>query len=136
MTKVRLQNDFRKVRQATKQGQFRGMKHAAAAIRLRARSLLRVRAKGKKKGEYSSEGSPPNSPTKRLKGAVVYDVNPSGTYAAIGTAKEYAGPVGQAFEHEGKITFRGRRYGPRRFMRPALQQLQFRLPASWEGKIT
>lgn len=130
---VRVQNDFRKVRDAAKKGAFKGLSHAAASLRLRARSLLR---RGSKKGGYSSEGSPPHSPTTRLKNAIVYDVNPAGTYAVIGPAKQYAGPVAQAFEHEGKIVFRGRRYGPRRFMRPALEQIQFRLPASWEGKIT
>ena len=87
----------------------------------------------------SGEGSPPHTHTagKRSKqgsskkgvlpGSILYaEVDPLGV--VVGPSARLAGTVGEAFEHEGTITFRGQEFVSRPFMGPALKQEISKLP--------
>ena len=75
---------------------------------------------------FSKKGRPRKGSGK-LPGSILYaEVEPMGIM--IGPSATLIGDVGAAFEHDGEVTFRGNRYGPRPFMGPALGEEIGKLP--------
>jgi hypothetical protein len=117
-----------KVQQKARQGSFRSIGHAAAAIRLTAKRSIRRR-----KGP-SAEGQPPNTHTRRLPQSIVFAAEKQGAgYAIIGASAEIIGQGASPHERGGR--FRGQTYPKRPFMRPALDKLRGRLPAFWANSV-
>ncbi len=64
----------------------------------------------------------------RLPKAILYAVETDPDRVVIGPSKNLIGTVGQAFEHEGEVQYKGRNYPPRPFMAPALALEAPKLP--------
>lgn len=132
------------LRSKTAEGAFKGLSHAAAAIRMTARrSIKRAprdltrndRGQFQSDGEthQSSPGSPPHTRAGALKRSILYAVDKQRQVAVIGPAASMMGPSAAAHEHGGR--FRGRRYPKRPFMGPALMQNLNRMQHFWRGAI-
>ncbi|MCC6579872.1 MAG: hypothetical protein IT440_05475 [Phycisphaeraceae bacterium] len=119
--------DATKVKRAADRASFRGLGHAAAAIRLTARRSVR------KSKRPSLAGSPPHTRKGQLKKAIVYAVEKGKQDAVVGPTHELVGPSAMAHEYGGK--FRGQNYPKRPLMGPALEQNKDRLPKFWSSSI-
>lgn len=119
--------DSRKLKQAVDRGNFRGLGHAAAAIRLTARHSIR---KSRKK---SDPGSPPHTRKGRLRNAIKYALAPDKQSVVIGPDYAVAADSGAAHEFGGR--FRNENYAKRAFMGPALEKVKDRLPPMWAGSV-
>lgn len=97
--KTRTKLQAGKVRKKVEQANFRSLGHAGGAIRLTARRSIRRRKKP------SRPGTPPNTPTGRLKRTIHYEVTASDV--VIGPINEVGGKLWNIHEFGG--TIRGRR---------------------------
>jgi hypothetical protein len=104
-TKVKTKDETKKVLAKAKQGNFKSLGHAGAAIRLTAKRSIRKRKKVEKQ-----------------KGLVV-----------IGPDHSKVGASGSAHEHGGR--YKRQRYPKRPFMGPSLEKTQDRLPKLWAGSV-
>lgn len=121
-------NDTQKIRKASEAVAFRSLGHAAAALRLTARRMIRRRKRP------LPPGQPMGSPTGRAKGAIAYDVTKPHGPAIIGPLASRIGPAMRFHEHGGR---RGDRYIPARpVMGPALAQIGPRLTQFWAGRVS
>jgi hypothetical protein len=125
--KCRLRFDARKIKNKADAGTFKGLNHAAAAIRLTARRSIRRSPK------KSSSGKPPHTRRGLLKRALLYNVDKSKMRAVIGPAYSIAGRSGCAHEFGGK--YYGRKYPARSFMGPALKVNKQRISSFWSASI-
>ena len=110
-----------------RQGNITSLQHAAGAIRLTARRSILNRK------HPARPGQPPHTQTRRLKDAILYDVDKTRQLAIIGPSRDIIGPAGRVHE------FGGRHYGglypPRPYMWPALEKLKDRLAMFWADSI-
>jgi phage gpG-like protein len=125
--KVKTKNSMARVRAKAKQGNFKSLGHAAAAIRLVARRNIRRRKTA------SMPGSPPNTRRGRLKQSIRYALDKQRGVALIGPDFEVVGTAGKAHEFGG--LFRREMYPKRPFMGPALEKVKDRLPSMWSSSI-
>lgn len=114
--------DYRRVMEAAKQAERRGIARAAAALRLTAVRGIR------KSQAPSAPGRPPNTRKGRLRKAILYALlEERGMPAAVvGPSFYLFGLAGKA--HEFGIRFRDEDYPARPFMGPALDVIANRLP--------
>ncbi|HEY1068408.1 MAG TPA: hypothetical protein VGE52_19955 [Pirellulales bacterium] len=124
---VRIKDDFKRVLAAARDGSFRSLGHAGAAIRLAARRSI------KKSKSASPEGRPPHSRKGQLRGAIVYAVEAERQLVVIGPEAAQVGTSGRAHEFGGR--YKRQRYPKRPFMGPALEKLKERLPKLWAGSV-
>jgi hypothetical protein len=133
-----------RIRKRARQGTFKSLAHAGAAIRMSARRSIKRAPKDRtrdKQGRFKSggktspsrPGSPPHTRAGALKSAILYAVESERMRVVIGPVFSIVGKSGAAHEHGGR--FRGRRYPPRPFMGPALKQNLKRLPRFWRGSV-
>jgi len=113
------------LRRKAERGKYRGLGHAAGAVRLIAKRSIRKRKKA------SRPGTPPSTQTKRLPAAILYAVEPD--RAVIGPVASIVGTAGEAHEHGGR--YKRENYPQRPFMAPALDKARPRLPDNWAGVI-
>lgn len=125
--KAYVRNNLARVRAAARRANFENVRHAAAVVMRIAKSFIR-RAR-----TPSQEGQPPHTQTLRLKKAIQFAADNRTNYAIIGPTAEIVGPAGKAHEYGG--LFRGRRYPRRRFMGPALEEVEPRLAQFWANTI-
>jgi hypothetical protein len=125
--KTKTKFNHKKLLTKARQGNITSLGHAAAAIRLTARrSIL-------KRKNPSLPGQPPHTQTRRIKDAILYDVDKTRQSAIIGPSRDIIGMAGRAHEMGGR--YYGRRYPPRPYMQPALEKLKDRLAMFWAGSI-
>ena len=116
-----------KIRRATETASFKSLGHAAAALRITARRMIRRRKKP------AAPGRPMGSPTGAAKGAIGFHITKPHGPAVIGPMASRIGPAMKFHEHGGR---RRGRYLPRRpVMGPALAQIGPRLTQFWSGRI-
>ncbi len=125
--KAKTRMDPRKLNQAIRRANFRGLGHAAASIRLQARHSIR------KSPRKSAPGSPPHTRQGRLRNAIKYALASDKQSVVIGPDVDVAGNSGKAHEFGGR--FRREHYPKRPFMGPALDKSKDRLPAFWAGSV-
>lgn len=125
--KVKTKDETRRVLAKAKQGSFKSLGHAGAAIRLVARRSIRRRKK------KSPTGRPPHTRRGQLKRALKYHVERKKPSVVIGPEHAVVGESGKAHEHGG--LYKGDRYDRRPFMGPALAEVQPRLPRLWAGSV-
>jgi hypothetical protein len=125
--KVKTKDETKKVLAKAKQGNFKSLGHAGAAIRLTAKRSIRKRKKA------SPEGQPPHTRKGQLRGAILFDVDKQKDLVVIGPDHSKVGASGSAHEHGGK--YKRQRYPKRPFMGPALEKTQDRLPKLWAGSV-
>jgi hypothetical protein len=89
---------------------------------------------GRKPGNPSKPGTPPKSPTGRLKKAVQFAVDRDGQSAVIGPRGDYVRNIGAVHEFGG--THYGDKYPARPFMGPALERSRPKLPRHWAGVVS
>ena len=126
-TKVKTKDETTKVLAKAKQGNFKSLGHAGAAIRLTAKRSIRKRKKA------SPEGQPPSTRRGQLRGAIMFDVEKHKGLVVIGPDHSKVGASGSAHEHGGR--YKRQRYPKRPFMGPALEKTQDRLPKLWAGSV-
>ncbi len=119
--------ETQKVLAKAKQGSFKSLSHAGAAIRLTARRSIR------KRKTASPAGSPPHTRRGQLRRAIAYAVEKQQLRVVIGPEHEVVGESGKAHEFGGR--YRREQYEKRPFMGPALEKLQDRLPPLWAGSV-
>jgi len=124
---VKTKDETKKVLAKAKQGNFKSLGHAGAAIRLTARRSIRRRKKA------SPEGQPPSTRRGQLRSAILYDVDKQNDLVVIGPSHSKVGASGSAHEHGGK--YKRQRYPKRPFMGPALEKIKDRLPKLWAGSV-
>ena len=124
---IRTQSDVERVKRKARQGTFRSLSHAAAAVRLTASRSIRRR-----KGP-SQPGQPPHTRRGQLKRAIRYAVDRVRETAVIGPSYEAVADVGMPHEFGGR--YRRDRYRPRPFMGPALAKVRDRLPRMWAASV-
>lgn len=88
------------VAKRAKEGTFRSLNHAAAAIRLTARRSIRRRKKP------SAPGQPPHTQTGHLKRMIAYEVDKQNQLADIGPVNKYAQTIWHLHEFGGVRTVR------------------------------
>jgi hypothetical protein len=126
--KVTTTNDFPAVKKQAQGGILRSIQHAAASLRLIVRRSIRRRKKP------SSPGTPPSSPTGRLRESIRYELVDGSKYLAhVGPARSVIGPAGQPHEFGG--SFRDESYPDRPYMRPGLEAILPRMPEEFRGLI-
>jgi phage gpG-like protein len=125
--KVKTKDETKKVLAKARQGNFKNLGHAGAAIRLTAKRSIRKRKKA------SPEGQPPSTRRGQLRGAIMFDVEKPKDLVVIGPEETKVGTSGAAHEHGGK--YKRQRYPKRPFMGPALEKTQDRLPKLWAGSV-
>jgi hypothetical protein len=79
-------------------------------------------------------GTPPKTPTRRLKKAVQFAVDRDGLSAVIGPRGDYVRNIGAVHEFGG--THYGDKYPARPFMGPALERSRPKLPRHWAGVVS
>ncbi len=119
--------DARKLTSVARKGSITSLGHAGAAIRLQARHSIR------KSKKPSSPGTPPHTRKGRLRNAIKFAVTPEKQSVVIGPDYAVAADSGAAHEFGGR--FRHENYDKRRFMGPALENVQPRLPSMWAGSV-
>lgn len=124
---VKTKDETKKVLAKAKQGNFKSLGHAGAAIRLTAKRSIRKRKKA------SPEGQPPSTRRGQLRGAIMFDVEKQKDLVVIGPEHTKVGESGSAHEHGGR--YKRQRYPKRPFMGPALEMTQDRLPKLWAGSV-
>jgi phage gpG-like protein len=120
VVRVKTKKSLDRVRAKAKQGSFKSLGHAGAAIRLAARRSIRRRKTA------SMPGSPPSTRRGRLKQSIRYVV-------LIGPAYDIIGTAGKAHEFGGR--YRRETYPKRPFMGPALEKVKDRLPKMWANSV-
>lgn len=125
--KARVQFNDRKLRKKARDGNFKSLGHAGAAIRLVARRSIRRNTRA------SQPGRPPNTRRGQLKRAVLYSVEKQRERVVIGPSHAVVGRSAMAHEHGGR--YRRQRYPKRPFMGPALMKQKDRLPRLWAGSV-
>ena len=125
--KVKTKDETSRALAKAKQGNFKSLGHAAAAIRLTARRSIRKRKKA------SPEGQPPHTRQGQLRGAILFAVEKEKGVAVIGPDHSKVGASGSAHEHGGR--YKRQRYPKRPFMGPALEKTKDRLPKLWAGSV-
>lgn len=124
---VKTKDETKKVLAKAKQGNFKSLGHAGAAIRLTARRSIR------KRKTASPEGQPPSTRRGQLRSAILFDVDKQNDLVVIGPSYSKVGASGSAHEHGGK--YKRQRYPKRPFMGPALEKIKDRLPKLWAGSV-
>jgi len=119
--------DAGKVQARVRRGNFRGLGHAAAAIRLTARRSI------KRSKQPAPPGNAPHTRKGQLKKAIVYAVEKNKQSAVVGPTHEIVGPSAMAHEFGGR--FRKQKYPRRPLMGPALEKNVDRLPQFWAGSV-
>jgi phage gpG-like protein len=125
--RVKTKNSIDKVKAKVKQGNFKSLGHAGAAIRLVARRSIR------KRKSASMPGTPPNTRRGQLKRSILYSLDKQRGVVLIGPDYEVVGTAGKAHEFGG--LFRREVYPKRPFMGPALEKVKDRLPSMWSSSI-
>ncbi len=125
--KAKTKDETKKVLAKMRQGSFKSLGHAGAAIRLAARRSIRKRKKA------SPEGQPPSTRQGQLRGAIMFDVEKQQDRVVIGPDHAKVGKSGSAHEHGGR--YKRQRYPKRPFMGPALDKTKDRLPKLWAGSV-
>ncbi len=125
--RVKTKNSMARVLAKAKQGNFKSLGHAGAAIRLVARRSIRRRKTA------SMPGSAPNTRRGRLKQSIRYALDKQRGVVLIGPDFEVVGTAGKAHEFGGR--FRREVYPKRPFMGPALEKVKDRLPSMWASSI-
>jgi phage gpG-like protein len=126
-SKAKTKDETRKVLAKAKQGSFKSLGHAGAAIRLSAKRSIR------KRKSASPEGQPPNTRKGQLRGAILFAVEKEKDLVVIGPDHSKVGASGSAHEHGGR--YKRQRYPKRPFMGPALEKTKDRLPKLWAGSV-
>lgn len=125
--KVRIQNDFKRVKRAAEAAQITSLNRAGAAIRLTARRSIRRRKKS------SPAGQPPSTRRGQLRNAIAYEVDQRRQEVAIGPQASQVGQSATAHEFGGRYE---REVFPKRpFMGPALTKITPRLPQLWAASV-
>lgn len=128
---------FGRVAAAEKRASFKNLGHAAAVVRkVAVRSIKAGKRVSKRQSRMGSSpaapaGTPPHSPTGRLKRAILFAQEPEA--AVIGPSADLFGNAGKAHEFGGR--FRRETFERRPFMGPALEKVQDQIPAQWAGTI-
>lgn len=125
--KVKTKDETKKVRAKARQGNFKTLGHAGAAIRLVARRSIRRRKSA------SPIGTPPSTRRGQLKRAIAFAVEKQKGLVVIGPEREVVGESGKAHEFGGR--YRREQYEKRSFMGPALEKVKDRLPPLWAGSV-
>jgi phage gpG-like protein len=125
--KVKTKDETKRVLAKAKQGSFKSLGHACAAIRLTAKRSIR------KRKTASPEGQPPSTRRGQLRGAILFAVEKEKDLVVIGPDHTKVGASGAAHEHGGK--YKRQRYPKRPFMGPALETTKDRLPKLWAGSV-
>ena len=121
--------DRRRVEDAIRRAERRGLVRAAAAIRLQAaRSIIQGAGP-------SPPGRPPHTRKGLLRRSILYALKEEGGLlaAVIGTSHAILGPAGRAHEFGGR--FRKEVYPRRPFMEPALSVIANRMPEFFRNGI-
>lgn len=126
-TKVKTKNSIDKLKAKAKQGSFKSLGHAGAAIRLAARRSIR------KRKSASVPGTPPNTRKGQLKRSILYALDKQRGVVLIGPDYEVVGTAGKAHEFGGR--YRREKYPKRPFMGPALEKVKDRLPPMWANSV-
>jgi len=129
MISMRGRSEFysQRMRDAAKKASFKSLNHAGAAIRLTARRSIRRNKKP------SREGTPPHTKKGQLKRSLRYAVNKDKGSVIIGPTYTVVGRSGMAHEFGGK--YYGRDYPKRKFMGPALNKMEKKIPKSWADSV-
>lgn len=125
--KAKTKDETERVLTKAKQGSFKSLGHAGAAIRLTAKRSIRRRKKA------SPEGQPPSTRKGQLRGAIRYEVEKQKDLVVIGPEHSKVGTSASAHEHGGR--YKRQRYPKRPFMGPALNKTKDRLPKLWAGSV-
>ncbi len=125
--RAKVRDETRKVKKKAKQGSFKSLGHAAAALRLTSRRSIRRRKKA------SAEGQPPSTRRGELKEAILYAIEKPNDVAVIGADEAKVGESASAHEHGGR--YKRQRYPKRPFMGPSLVKLKTRLPRFWRNSV-
>jgi len=116
-----------KVKKAAKKACFKNLGHAGAAIRLTARRSIR------KSKTASLRDTPPHTRRGQLKRGILYAVDKNKGSVIVGSAYTIVGQSGKAHEFGGK--YKKQNYPRRRFMGPALEKNESKLPKMWKDSI-
>ena len=125
--KVRTRDDVKKVLRKVQQANIVSLGHAGATVRLTARRSIRRRKKA------APPGRPPHTRRGLLRQAIRYAVEKEQQRVVIGPEHAIAGTSGAAHEFGG--VYKGGRYAPRPFMRPAMEKIKDRLPRKWANSV-
>jgi hypothetical protein len=125
--KVTTKDETKRVLAKARQGNFKSLGHAGAAIRLTARRSIR------KRKAKSPEGQPPHTRKGQIRGAILFAVEKEKDRVVIGPEHSKVGKSGSAHEHGGR--YKRQRYPKRPFMGPALEKAKDRLPKLWAGSV-
>jgi phage gpG-like protein len=125
--RVKTKKSMDRVRAKVKQGSFKSLGHAGAAIRLAARRSIRRRKTA------SMPGSAPSTRRGRLKQSIRFAVDTQRGVVLIGPAYDIIGTAGKAHEFGGR--YRRETYPKRPFMGPALEKVKDRLPKMWANSV-
>jgi hypothetical protein len=125
--KVTTKSETKTVLTKARQGSFKSLGHAGAAIRLTARRSIRRRKSA------SPAGTPPSTRRGQLKRAIAFAVDKQQQLVVIGPEYEVVGESGKAHEFGGR--YRREQYEKRPFMGPALEKVKDRLPSLWAGSV-
>jgi len=125
--KVTTKNETRNLLAKARQGSFKSLGHAGAAIRLTARRSIRRRKSA------SPVGTPPSTRRGQLKRAIAFAVEKQQQLVVIGPQHEVVGESAKAHEFGGR--YRREQYEKRPFMGPALEKVKDRLPPLWAGSV-
>jgi len=116
-----------RIRKAVKRANVRGLGHAGAGIRLRARRSI------KRKGTPSQPGRPPHTRKGQLRQSILYAVERREGRVVIGPSYERVGTSAMAHEFGGR--YRRERFKKRPFMGPALLKHMPRIPRHWAASV-
>ncbi len=125
--KVTTRDETKKVLARTKQGNFKSLAHAGAAIRLTAKRSIRRRKTA------SPAGQPSHTRKGQLRGAILYAVEKERGLVVVGPDVTKVGKSASAHEHGGR--YKRQHYPRRPFMGPALEKNLDRLPRMWAGSV-
>jgi len=124
---ARFQFQSPKVLRAVNRANVRGLGHAGAGIRLRARRSIR------RSESPSQPGHPPHTRKGQLKRALLYAVERSDERVVVGPTYEIVGRSAMAHEFGGR--YRRERYPKRPLMGPALIKHMPRIPKHWRASV-
>jgi len=128
---IKFVDETKNVIKKMQQGTFKCLGHAAATLRMFARSSIQKR---KSRRVSSSAGSAPFSHRERgLKSSIFFDVDKTKSQAVIGPSADFVGDSAQA--HEFGIVYKGTKFEKRPFMGPAFKKIESRLPKFWEDAL-
>lgn len=122
---VRTIDESGKVIRASRRDTVRVLYKASGFIRTVARRSI------KKKDTPAAPGKPPHTQTKRLRKAILFEVDRATQTSVVGPSADVVGIAGAEHEHGGR--FRRESFKPRPFMRPAFEKTRPMLPRFWDG---